>query len=226
VGLVTLNRPEKRNAMSVDMYVSFNRAMESHQGNPAVRAILIVANGKAFCAGGDLGMIDGAQKGLISTEGLDLDFLHSESITKPVVCGVLGPCIGEGFAIVLASDVVVCGKSARFALPEVGLGIPPVDIPILAARRLNANVILEALLTGAWKEASWADKVGLVNEVVPDELVWDTAFDLARRIAKAPTSVVALVKSLVYEARVTCDSSALRKRGASQRADLRSQELG
>ncbi|MFC3053789.1 enoyl-CoA hydratase/isomerase family protein [Kordiimonas pumila] len=221
VGFLILNRPEKRNAMSAEMYDLFNEAMRSHQENTDVNAILIAANGPAFCAGGDLDMISKAKSGVIDANKLDLDFLQPGVITKPIVCGVTGPCVGEGFAMVLASDLVVCGTSARFALPEVALGIPPVDIPLLAARRLGANYILEALLTGNWKDAQWADKVGLVNEVVSDEMVRDTAFILASKIASAPVSSVALVKSLVYEARVPGGASALRKHGAEIRTQIR-----
>ncbi|QIB65101.1 enoyl-CoA hydratase/isomerase family protein [Kineobactrum salinum] len=221
VGVVTLNRPGKRNAMSAEMYGLFNVAMNSHQANADVKAILIAGHGKAFCAGGDLDMIDAAQKGVINADSLDLEFLQPALITKPIVCGVVGPCVGEGVAMVLACDMVICGESARFALPEVGLGIPPVDIPLLAARRLNANYIIELLLTGDWKDAGWADKVGLVNSVVPDGMVWELAFELARRIALAPPSAVALVKSLVYEARVSGDLDALRQYGASVRREIR-----
>jgi enoyl-CoA hydratase len=163
VGIVTLNRPEKRNAMNPEMYGLFNAAMRSHQSNAEVNAILIVGNGPAFCAGGDLEMIDQARSGIIDADSLDLEFFQPGLITKPIVCGVTGPCVGEGVAILLASDLVICGASARFALPEVAYGIPPVDIPLLGARRVSPIHMLEALLTGDWKAASWADKVGLVN---------------------------------------------------------------
>lgn len=221
VGSITLNRPEKRNAMMPEMFALFNAAMQSHQANADVRAILILGEGPAFCAGGDLEMIDKANHGEVDADRLDLDFFAPGAVTKPIVCGVVGPCVGEGVAMVLASDMVVCGRSARFALPEVALGIPPVDIPLLAARRLGANHILEALLTGDWMAADWADKVGLVNRVVDDEKVGEEAFALARKVAGLPPSVVTLVKSLVYDARTCADPGALRAHGAARRSRLR-----
>lgn len=221
VGIVTLNRPEKRNALNAEMYDQFNTAMRSHQSNPDVNAVLIVGNGPVFCAGGDLQMIDQAKRGIIDADNIDLELFQPGSITKPIVCGVAGACVGEGVAIALASDLVICGVSARFSLPEIAHGIAPVDIPLLAARRLNPLYMLEALLTGDWKDASWADKVGFVNQVVPDEAVWETAFTLARRIAAVPSAPVALVKSLIYQARTPGDAVALRQRGASLRASLR-----
>ena len=220
VGLVTLNRPEKRNAMTPEMFDLFNAAMRSHQSDPAVNAILIVASGGAFCAGGDLSMIAEAKRGAISSDNLDLDFYQPGVITKPIVCGVVGACVGEGVAILLASDLVICGTSARFALPEVSLGIPPVDIPLLAARRLNSIHMLEILLTGAWKDATWADKVGLVNEVVADDAVAETAFDLARRVAAAPAPAAALVKFLIHAAATSSDAPALRRQGAAARTEI------
>ncbi|PQM29093.1 hypothetical protein CVO77_11950 [Sphingopyxis lindanitolerans] len=221
VGSITLNRPGKRNAMTPEMFDLFNAAMQSHEADDDVRAILILGEGAAFCAGGDLGMIDAANKGTVDAEALDLDFFQPGLITKPIICGISGACVGEGVAMALASDIVICGRSARFALPEVALGIPPVDIPLLAARRLGANHILEALLTGDWKDSQWADKTGLVNEVVDDEAVIATASALARKVAGLPTSVVALVKSLVYEARGCADPAALRTHGAARRSRLR-----
>ena len=163
VGRIILNRPNKRNAMTPEMFGLFNTAMRSHEADDAVRTVLILGEGAAFCAGGDLGMIDAANKGTVDADGLDLDFFQPGLITKPIICGINGACVGEGVAMALASDIVICGRSARFALPEVALGIPPVDIPLLAARRVGANHILEALLTGDWKDSRWAEKTGLVN---------------------------------------------------------------
>lgn len=221
VGSITLNRPAKRNAMTPEMFDLFNAAMQSHEADDDVRAILILGEGAAFCAGGDLGMIEAANKGVVNAEALDLDFFQPGLITKPIICGINGACVGEGIAMALASDIVICGRSARFALPEVALGIPPVDIPLLAARRMGANHILDALLTGEWKDSRWADKTGLVNEVVDDEAVAAAASALARKIAGLPPSVVALVKSLVYEARSCPNPAALRSEGAARRSRLR-----
>lgn len=221
VGGITLNRPGKRNAMTPEMFDLFNAAMRSHEADNEVRAILILGEGAAFCAGGDLGMIDAANKGAVDADSLDLDFFQPGLISKPIICGINGACVGEGIAMALASDIVICGQSARFALPEVALGIPPVDVPLLAARRLGANHILEALLTGEWKDSRWAEKTGLVNEVVDDEIVTATASALAHKIAGLQPSVVALVKSLVYDARGCADPAALRSQGAAGRSRLR-----
>ncbi len=224
VGVLMLNRPEKRNAMSSHMYDLFNEGMRAHQSDPDVKAILIAANGSAFCAGGDLNMIDNAKRGVISADNLDLEFCQSGWVTKPIVCAVVGACVGEGVAIVLASDLVICGASARFCMPEVGFGILPVDIPLLAGRRLNPAYMLEALLTGDWKDSTWADKVGLVNEVAPDDEVWDKSFALARKIATAPSDAAALVKSLIYDARTPGDITAIRTNGAAARAKIQEEQ--
>ena len=120
----------------------------------------------------------------------------------------------------LASDMVIAGTSARFMLPEVAIGIPTVDIPLLGAARINPIHLLDALLTGDWKDVTWAERVGLINSVVADQDVWQTAFDLARKLAGKPRAVVALVKSLVYEAHYTGDRGQLRRHGAQARVKL------
>jgi enoyl-CoA hydratase/carnithine racemase len=221
VGIITLNRPHKRNAMTADMYADFNAATQRYECDEDVGALMVVGAGPAFCAGGDLELIRAASTGVTDVEGIDLDLLDPSKVSKPVIGGVVGPCVGEGVAIVLACDLVIAGTSARFALPEVALGVPPVDIPLLAAGRVNPIHILDALLTGDWKDAAWAERVGLVNAVCPDDEVWETTFHLARRIAAAPRAAAMLVKSLVYGSRSAPDRALLRQRGATARKRIR-----
>lgn len=217
VGIITLNRPEKLNALTAQMYAVFNAATRRFEKDDAVGAMMIVSSGRAFCAGADLEMVRAAQAGIGDTSAMDLDMLDPASITKPILCGVVGACVGEGFAMAISSDLVIAGTSARFLIPEVGIGVSPVDIPLWAAGRLSPNHILEAILTADWKDAAWAERVGLVNSTCSDEDVWETTFDMARKIAGAPLAVTTLVKSLVREAHSTTNRSELRQRGAAAR---------
>lgn len=220
VGVITLNRPAKMNAMTVAMYADFNAATHRFERDDNVGAVMIISSGPAFCAGGDIDMIREAKAGTVDTDAIDLHMLDPDHLSKPVLCGIAGPCIGEGFAMALASDMVIAGASARFMLPEVAIGVLPVDIPLWAAARLSPIHILDALLTGDWKDAAWAERAGLVNYVLPDAEVHDATFDLARKIARAPRAVAARVKALVYEAHYTTDRPAFRRRGAAARASL------
>lgn len=224
VGLLTLNRPQKRNAISPEMYRQFNDVMRDHQINPNVNAIMIVSNGEVFCAGGDLNMISHAKSGDIDANELDLDFFTPGVVTKPIICGVNGACVGEGVAMMLASDLVICDQSSRFRLPEIGFGIPPVDIPLLGARKVNPIFMLDLLLTGEWKDANWAEKVGLVNEIVSDEELRGATFRLAKKIASAPREIAALVKSLTYSIRTPGNADAIRQYGAGVRAEIREED--
>lgn len=217
VGIITLDRPRKLNAMTVAMYADFNAATHAFEKDSDVGAVMVVSSGSAFCAGGDLDMVSGAKSGAVQSDEIDLHLLDPATLSKPIFSGIVGPCVGEGFAIALASDMVIAGTSARFLLPEVAIGVLPVDIPLWAGARMNPIHILDALLTGDWKDASWAERCGLVNSVVPDEDVRQTVFDLARRVALAPRAVVAQVKSLVYAAHYTGDRAGLRQYGAKTR---------
>jgi enoyl-CoA hydratase/carnithine racemase len=217
VGIITLDRPRKLNAMTVGMYADFNAATRRFERDDAVGAVMVASSGRAFCAGGDLDMVNAAKAGAVASESMDLEMLDPASLSKPVLCSVVGACVGEGVAMVLASDLAIAGVSARFMLPEVAIGVPTVDIPLLAAGRVNPIHMMDVILTGDWKDAAWAERVGLVNATAPDDAVWETTFDLARRIAAAPRPVAALVKSLVYASRLTADRALLRERGAAAR---------
>jgi len=194
VAVITLNRPEVRNAVNTEMAVTVGGLLEQVAHDRGVRAVVITGAGdKSFCAGADLkALANGAGKPL-DPEHLEWGFagLVSHEIDKPLIAAVNGFALGGGTEIALASDLVVASTTATFGLPEVARGIVAgagglvrlkQQIPIKVAMRLT--------LTGQPMSATEAERWGLVNEVVEPVDVLPAAIRLAECIAEnAPLAV-------------------------------------
>jgi len=195
IAILTLNRPEKRNAFNASLLATFTETMARLDADPTVRAIVLTGTGKVFCAGMDLADFAGGDGENIIFGGGILDHVRRQRST-PVIAAVRGAAMAGGFEIMLACDLVVTSKDTRFGLPEVGIGLIagaggvahlPTRIPVAIAR--------EILLTGAPITAQRAYEAGLVNQITPDEDVLPTAIALAEKIAgNAPLAVAATMR--------------------------------
>jgi enoyl-CoA hydratase/carnithine racemase len=198
VGLITFNRPEKQNAMSVEMWEALARILHAFSQDPLVRVVVITGAGsKAFVSGADISQLEtrpadpGARQEYdrcISTTRTALaDF------PKPVIARIRGHCVGIGVGLALQADLRIAGVDSHFGLSAARLGIAyPPDL----VRRLmtlvgpaNARMLL---YTGATIDAREAERIGLINRAVPDEDLSEAVVELARTIAdNAPLSVAA-----------------------------------
>jgi enoyl-CoA hydratase/carnithine racemase len=196
VWMLTLNRPESRNAVSSPMIEELTRALEAAERDPECQAIVLTGAGKDFCSGADVGELMAAREGTGTIEyGRTFELLLRavEDHGKPVVGGVHGSALGAGCQLLLACDLVVAAEDARIGIPSARLGIV---IPFENVERLVISVgpkrTAEMLLAGRVLSGSEAREWGLVNETVPTEGVSAAATDLAYRIASlAPLSVTA-----------------------------------
>lgn len=188
VALVTLNRPEKRNALSIDLRVEIAEAFGELSEDDGVGCIVLTGAGTAFCSGMDTTQFGGDQANrqrLVETSTAAFDGVRN--CPRPVVAAVNGPAIAGGFALSLLCDLRVAGTTARFGYPELPRGIPP---SYAAARAtLPATVAKELCLTGRIVDASEAHRLGIVREVVGDDVV-ARATELAARIAGLPRSAI------------------------------------
>ena len=197
VGWITINRPEKRNALDVEVREGLFKAFEAVGGDDDVLAVVLTGAGdKAFCAGGDLKEMSATAlkvppPDFVPQLGRNID------LDKPVIAAVNGIAFGGGFLLAQTCDLCVAADSAAFAVTEArwGRGSPwAVPLPWLVPPR----VALELLLTADPIDATRAEAVGLVNKVVPDDRLVEEAQALATRIAgNAPLSVRA-AKAMVY----------------------------
>jgi crotonobetainyl-CoA hydratase len=197
VMIITLNRPEVRNAVNLKVSLDVGHALEEADNDPAVRAVIVTSNGdQSFCAGADLKALSRGEP-IRPSEGREAAWgfagLVRHPISKPVIAAVNGSALGGGTEIVLACDLAVAADTATFGLPEVKRGIYAGAGGIL---RLPAQIPHKAamyhILTGEPMSAQQALEFGLVNKVVPKSDVLKTALDIADRIGvNAPLSVQA-----------------------------------
>jgi enoyl-CoA hydratase/carnithine racemase len=197
-----LNRPEARNALSMELRAELADALTAAENAPDVRAIMICGNDEQFAAGADIRMM--AEIDLVGT--MDLAryrniFQTVAACTKPVIAAVSGYALGAGFELTLACDMVVASETAEFGLPEVTLGI----IPGGGGTQRLAHIVgkhkaMEMVLTGRRIDAWEAQKLGVVNDVVPKNEWLEKAQDLAMVVARRPPIAVRLGKQAVQAA--------------------------
>jgi crotonobetainyl-CoA hydratase len=202
--VLTLNRPEARNALNGALIEALGSALHRVDEDPEVRAVILTGAGdRAFCAGADLkeSRLRSGEDPDYSTAGAKTYFdFHQKSISKPVIAAVNGFAVGGGFEIVLACDLVVASDQAEFGLPEVSRGLIGANGAIQLARHLTRAEAFEILLTGERITAQRAAGLGLINRVVPLGQLLEESLSLAARIADNAPLAVQAVKHLAHEA--------------------------
>jgi 2-(1,2-epoxy-1,2-dihydrophenyl)acetyl-CoA isomerase len=204
---ITLNRPERRNALTRDMLIRLRDVVLQSAGDDAVRAVLLTGNGKGFCAGQDLGERDPRKlDGPLDLEAIQHEFYHPlvialASMEKPVVVAVNGIAAGAGSSIALAGDIVLAARSARFiqSFVKVGLSVDAGGAWHLV-RALGPARARALLMTGGEMTAEEAERAGLIWQCVDDETLQDAAHDLARKLAEGPRTAIASIKKAVAAA--------------------------
>ncbi len=187
VALVTLNRPEKRNALSLDLRARLTEQLTALASDHAVRCLALTGAGSAFCAGMDITEFGGDRAHKERIVELSVRLFHAlGEFPKPVVAAINGPAVAGGFAVALLCDVRLASAEARMGFLENRRGIPPSYAAARAA--LPAALATELCLTGRLVEAEEARRLGIVAEVhAPDDLM-PRVSELAREIATAPPS--------------------------------------
>ncbi|KRE29334.1 enoyl-CoA hydratase [Mycobacterium sp. Soil538] len=193
--VVTINRPDARNAINAAVSIGLGDALEEAQNDPDVWVVVVTGSGdKSFCAGADLKALSrGENIGHPDHPKWGFAGYVRHFIDKPTIAAVNGTALGGGTELALASDLVVAGESAKFGLPEVKRGlIAGAGGVFRIVEQIPRKVAMHMMLTGEPISAADAQRWGLVNEVVPDGTVLDAALALAERIAvNAPLAVQA-----------------------------------
>ena len=198
---LTLNRPEKLNAMNVELISELHAALDAIAVDGACRAVVLTGEGRGFCAGLDLGGFGTApggedvgpvQAGMATQTHIAKLVPKLRSLPMPVIAAVNGAAAGGGLALALASDIRIASASARFNVAFVRIGLSGCDIGVswLLPRLIGASRAWELMLTGRIIDAAEADRIGLVVRVVPDDALLDAAYETAGLIvANSPWGV-------------------------------------
>jgi len=212
IALVTLNRPEARNAISPEVSRAMAGVLDECEDDSAVRAVVITGAGEVFCAGADLKVIASGRGADITKVKGGFAGLVQRDLAKPLVAAVNGPALAGGFEIVLSCDVVVAADDARFGIPEVRRGlIAAAGGLIRLPKRVPLAAALEMAMTGDPIGVERAHTLGLVNRVVPRDRVVDEAIALAERIGENSPIAVRNSKRLVREALELAEDDAWRR---------------
>lgn len=174
LGLITLNRPEARNPLDRLTAEECVAAFQQHLGDDAVRSIVVSGAGEAFCAGGDLRQMSAfSQMSVEDAYGWPEPIVEAHKLMlragKPVIAAVNGPAFAGGMGLAGMCDVIVAVRSAKFATPEVKVGLFPAIIVAHLARAVPRKLLLEMMLTGDPISAEEAHRLGFVNRVVDDQ---------------------------------------------------------
>ena len=212
IALVTINRPHKLNAMTLEMIREFFVVTTRLDEDPQIRAIVVTGAGdRAFSAGGDLtSLLPAALEAGWDILNPDPTARFLSSVFTPVIAAVRGACVGAGFEILLGTDLRIAGTDSSFALAEVNWGlIPGSGTNVRLPRQLPWAVAMELLLTGSTISADRAAQVGLINQAVEPENVLKTAMDLAHVIASNGPVAVRTAKEIAVRSLSLGDAFAL-----------------
>ena len=209
VAQITLNRPERLNAMNHALVSGLYDAFDAASADRSCRVIVLTGSGRGFCAGLDLS--EGASPPATATmgraqAGMTVQKLIAglvpkmRSVAQPIVAAINGAASGGGLALALASDVRIAAQSARFNVAFIRVGLSGCDIGVswLLPRLIGASRAFELLLTGRLIDATEADRIGLVSRVVPDGAVVDSALETAELIVGNSPFGVRMTKEVMW----------------------------
>jgi len=203
VGIATLSRPEALNALTVELLDELERLAEEAERDATVRALVIAGRGeKAFCVGADLKTLEREYAGRAKpdelVETMRRVFGRLERLELPVIAAVHGYCFGGGLELMLTADLCVAADDARFGLPEVKVGaLPGAGGTQRLPRLIGSRRAKELMFTGEPIDAAEAYRIGLVNRVVPVEVLLPEALALAAKVADRAPLAVRKVKEAV-----------------------------
>ncbi len=201
---LTLDRPDKRNALSRALIEALHAAVHDAELDPAVKVVVLRGAGRDFCAGADLAeLLESADKTIAENEqdALRLGelFLVLRRLPKPVAAVVRGNALAGGCGLATACDLVLAAHSARFGYPEIQRGFAPAMVLALLRRLVGERVAFDLAVTGRLVSAAEAHRLGLVSYVVPDSDLDAVAHAMMTQLAAASISALALTKKLLYD---------------------------
>ncbi len=204
IATITLNRPEKRNAMNDALISSLKSTLKNADADENLCAIVINANGTDFCSGADLSALQKISESSILENHDDAQslmelFAMIRKIKIPVIAAVHGRALAGGCGLATACDIVLASKSARFGYPEVKIGFVPAMVMAILRRNLSEKRSFELITKGFDFSANEAERIGLINRVFDDETFENEVENYVADYKKVSRSAVILSKRLLYQ---------------------------
>ncbi|MDT4894991.1 MAG: hypothetical protein QOH25_68 [Acidobacteriota bacterium] len=203
VALLTLNRPEKRNALDDALINGLKESLREADQNEAVRVVVITGAGADFCSGADLAALQKISESSVTENLEDAQSLMEllaliRRVRVPVVAAVRGRALAGGCGLATACDLVLAARSARFGYPEVKIGFVPAMVMAILRRNVSEKRAFELITRGAEISADEAERVGLVNHVFDDEQFELEVENYLAGFEQVSRSAVMLSKRLLY----------------------------
>jgi methylglutaconyl-CoA hydratase len=208
---LTLNRPDKRNAISYELIDDLLRALEEVK-NSAAQVLILTGAGKAFCSGMDLGDLKALagrtpEQNLEDSRKMASLFRSLYDFPKPTIAAVNGPAIAGGTGLATLCDFTLAVPEAKFGYTEVRIGFVPAIVSTFLLRQVGEKIARDLLLTGRIFDAAEALRIGLISEIVPPEKLLDRARELAAQLMENSSASLAYTKGLLSDhARAELDS--------------------
>ncbi|MCK9390751.1 MAG: enoyl-CoA hydratase/isomerase family protein [Syntrophales bacterium] len=184
IGILILNRPDKRNAISIQMRREISACLKSWKDDAAIRILILTGAGSTFTAGFDLSEFN--KHNLLHELYRTSSEYHREIwyFPKPTIAAINGPALAGGFDLVKLCDIRICSAGARFGHPEIKFGAPTLFTPLKWI--VGAGLARELCLSGRIIDATEAYRIGLINELVEESKLLDRALEIAKKIMEAP----------------------------------------
>ncbi len=211
ISTITLNRPDKRNAISYELIAELLQALEEVKQSPA-RVLIVTGAGKAFCSGMDLENLKSLigrskEQSLEDTRAMASLFRNLYEFPKPTIAAVNGAAIAGGTGLALLCDFTLAVPEAKFGYTEVRIGFVPAIVSTFLLRQVGEKIARDLLLTGRIFDAVEALRIGLISRIVPHEELMDRARELAAQlIESSPLSLVYTKRLLTEHARKEMDA--------------------
>lgn len=204
VATLTLNRPDKRNALNGELVAALKEGLQRAAGDDAVRVIALAGAGKDFCAGADLAELEriadmSEEENLADARSLGALFTSMRSLPKPIVAVVRGRALAGGCGLATACDLVLADAGSELGYPEVHLGFVPAMVMAILVRKVGEGRAFDLVARGHRVPAADARALGLVNHVFDTDGFDASAHDFLHDLARRPASALALTKGLLYE---------------------------
>jgi enoyl-CoA hydratase/carnithine racemase len=224
IGTITLNRPDRLNAITFEVYHELTDFFAKLRDEKDLRVVVITGSGRAFCSGGDVRDIIGAlqgrdAQGLLDFTRLTCDLIRNmRALPKPIIASLNGTTAGAGACIALASDIRIAAKEAKIAFIFVKVGLAGTDMgaTYLLPRIVGIAKATELLMTGDFVEAAEAERIGLYNRVVPRGELETATREFAEKLANGPALGIAKTKEMLNREMHMSFESALEAEAVAQ----------